>query len=98
MNRYEGSEAVASARKAVIFFAWLLIFGGVITLFLSIEAKEIAALGFAFIGLGISLCIRNAVLKGVEKITYASELYIEEIERRKSAEREEKEAAEENEE
>lgn len=81
MNRYEGSHAVQNARLAIIILAWLCFIVGIVLFFIGISDYRInlqfVYLGIALIFSGVLSCISNAILKGFEKITKASEIYVE---------------------
>lgn len=102
MERYEGSDGVSNARTAIVILAVLLLIGGLITLIVGLIGEtsyygniheiywNVVAYGLFCLFLSISLFITNAVLKGVEHIAKASEIYMEEVKKKKLADMDEK--------
>ena len=102
MERYEGSDGVSNARTAIVILAVLLLIGGLITSIVGLMGEtsyygniheiywNVVAYGLFCLFLSISLFIANAVLKGVEHIAKASEMYMEELRKKNENEKSKK--------
>lgn len=83
MEKYQGTKAVAKAAKITKVFAYISLICGIFGAFagLVIDATkvldDVVLQGASLIGAGISLFIVHGLLRGVESITKASEIYIE---------------------
>lgn len=102
MERYEGSDGVSNARTAIVILAVLLLIGGLITSIVGLMGEtsyygniheiywNVVAYGLFCLFLSISLFITNAVLKGVEHIAKASEMYMEELRKKNESDQDRK--------
>ena len=83
MKTYKGTQAVASVGKITRWVAYLAVITGVITSIAGLTTNtnavdwEIVNSGGGLIGTGLSLLILHGILRGLESITQASEIYIE---------------------
>lgn len=86
MENYEGTQAVRTARMIASTIAIIFTIIGGFTAFLGFVKEpfgvrwDMVAIGFAVLGAGISFFIVNGFLRGMESITKASEIYIEQME------------------
>jgi low affinity Fe/Cu permease len=95
MNRFEGSDAVSNARGAILVVAWLFLIAGIITMIAGFSTGysvmwEVVIIGLSLIFFGALHFIMNAILKGIEQIAKASEIYMDELAKAKSEAKEDK--------
>lgn len=86
MENYEGTQAVRTAGMIASAIATIFTIIGGFTAFLGFVNNTFAirwnvvAIGFAVLGTGVSFFIVKGFLRGMESITKASEIYIDQME------------------
>lgn len=86
MENYEGTQAVRTARMIASAIAIIFTIIGGFTAFWGFVKEpfgvrwDMVAIGFAVLGTGVSFFIVKGFLRGMESITKASEIYIDQME------------------
>lgn len=94
MERYEGSQSVATARQVLNGMTWVFFIGGLIWLFLAAQEYKLP-IDYIIYGISCFICgtlsyVVTMVLKGVEHIAKASEMYMEELRKKNENEKSKK--------